>query len=182
MATIGNELRAALGVETDVLAFNELIDSNTPQQASAGTTAANTFTDLAWLLSQITMTAASKLFFVAASNVAKLLATRNNAGTPAFPGTSPQGGQLLGAPLLISDGLADGTLLLLDGNQIAVGDDGVTLDQSRQATVQLDSDPTTPPTGPTSLWQQNLRAVKVERLFGVRKLANSAVALVTGVA
>jgi hypothetical protein len=178
---ISAELRSRLALETDTLVFAELQNSLVASQGSAGTTAANSFSDLAFLLANVSTGARSRLYFVAAPNVMKLLSTRNASGTQAFPGLGPQGGTLLNTPALVSDGLDSGVLLLMDAAQIAAADDGISLSTAKHASVAMDDSPTSG-SALTSLWQQNMLGIKVERFFGVQALSSSALAYVTGVA
>ena len=91
------------------------------------------------------------------------------------------GGDILGVPVLPTDGLPAGILALADANAIAVADDGLQLDQSSQAGVQLDTAPTNPPTTPVNLFQQNMVALRAERKISVQALSSNSRAYVTGV-
>ena len=82
-------------------------------------------------------------------------------------------GKLLGIPFLASPNMPvidvvapdpDTTSIgLIDASEIMLADDGpVTIDVSREATLQLDSAPATPPAGGVSLWQQNMIGIKAE--------------------
>jgi hypothetical protein len=51
----------------------------------------------------------------------------------------------------------------------------VTLDVSREASVQMDSAPATPPTPLVSFWQQNLVGLRAERFINWKRAANDAV-------
>jgi hypothetical protein len=178
-ALIDAELRTALGVQTDVTMFAELIVTGTPSQASAGVTGANALTDVGFLIDSVATSSRSRLFFIAGADAAKALAVRSNAGALTFPGLSPQGGSLLGVPLLVSDGIASTTLVLLDANQVAAGDGGVLPRISRDALVQLDTAPTG--TSYHSLFQANATGVMIERIFGIAALSTTGVAVVTGI-
>lgn len=78
---------------------------------------------------------------------------------------SMNGGGGVGLPVLISEA-ALGNTIALDGSGIFVADNGVEMDVSEQASLQLDDAPASPPTASTvfaSLWQMNLRGLRVER-------------------
>jgi hypothetical protein len=66
-----------------------------------------------------------------------------------------------------------------------VADDGqVTIDVSREASVQMDSAPTNPPVAATvlqSFWQQNLVGIKAERFITWTKARSTAVSWVASV-
>jgi len=182
MNLIGAELQTAVGVKTDVMAFAELLAlSTTPSQASAGTSGANALTDVGFLMNSVTTSSRSRLYFVGAPDAIKKLSTRSNAGNVSFPQLGPSGGQILGVPTLVSDGIPAGQLLLLDAQQIAAADDGITLTNASQGTLALD----TAPTGGTalhSLFQENLVALRAERYFAVQALATTAISAISGIA
>jgi HK97 family phage major capsid protein len=82
-------------------------------------------------------------------------------------------GKLLGVPFLASPNMPVVDVVapdpdtvsigLIDASEILLADDGpVTIDVSREATLQLDSAPATPPAGGVSLWQQNMLGIKAE--------------------
>ena len=69
-----------------------------------------------------------------------------------------------GYPVVVSPG-AGANLIFVDAPAIAVADDGIELDVSDQALVQMDDAPTpaTASTLYTSLWQENKVGIRVER-------------------
>lgn len=70
-----------------------------------------------------------------------------------------------GLPIVPTEA-AGANVIVVDGSGIFVADGGVLIDVSREASLQLDSAPDNPPTAatvPSSLWQLNLVAYKVER-------------------
>lgn len=83
------------------------------------------------------------------------------------------GGNLLGIPVITSshvptDGgtppAAETFIMLVSAGEMYLADDGnVSLDMSNEASLQLDTEPDTPPTPLVSLWQQNMVAIKAER-------------------
>lgn len=79
----------------------------------------------------------------------------DSTGAGAFPNTNVNGGQIGGIPIVVVDEAVDGEIILIDATQIAAGQDGLVLDSSQQASVQLDSVPDSPPSQSTpyiSLW------------------------------
>src|SRR5262245_56790792 len=60
---IGNELRTTLGTQIDIVLFNELLETGVASQASTGTTAANAWTDVKFLLNAVALGAASRPYF-----------------------------------------------------------------------------------------------------------------------
>jgi HK97 family phage major capsid protein len=106
---------------------------------------------------------------------------------PEFPGITPTGGTFYGFPVVASENIpatggspTDGyPLIFALANQILLADDGsVAIDVSREASLQMDSAPDSPPTASTtlvSLWQHNLVAVKGERWITWKKARDTAV-------
>lgn len=111
--------------------------------------------------------------------VARFLAFMRDAlGNIAFPGVLPNGGTLDGIPLRVSQylanngGSAGAPFVLVDEAEIYLADDGsVTLDQSDQVSLQMDSAPTNSssatvtPTTMVSMWQTNSIAFRAERFM-----------------
>ena len=89
-------------------------------------------------------------------------------GVSAFPNLTPTGGSINGIPVLVSDGVLTGNVILIDATGIAAASGDVTLNEFREGSVQLDTSPDSPPSAATnfiSLWQNNLSAIVVERSF-----------------
>ncbi len=111
----------------------------------------------------------------------------NALGQPSFPGITAQGGTFFGLPVVTSEstGLTDSSanghvVALVKASDILIADDGqVTIDVSREASVQMDDAPTNPPVAGTvfqSFWQQNLIGIKAERFITWAKGRSTAVA------
>lgn len=153
---------------------------------SSGVTAEHVRNDLRALLAAITTSARSVLFLLVTPAIAKLLAVlHTNAGDAAFPGATYRGGEIAGITVIASDGVPANTMVLADAQQIAAASDTITLDASREAIVQLDTAPDSPPTASSnlvSLWQLNMIALKAERWFGAQKLTTAGVAVLTNIA
>jgi HK97 family phage major capsid protein/HK97 family phage prohead protease len=118
----------------------------------------------------------------------------NALGQPEFPGITMMGGSLLGVPLITSNYVPIGTFILAFASEIYLSDDGVvTIDASREASIQmLDSgatgagaptnDSVTPtPTTLVSMFQTNSIALRAERFINWSKRRSTAVALLEGV-
>lgn len=149
--------------------------------ASAGASIANAQTDLSALVNA----------FVAAhpnvDDAAFVLSPGNAlvlAASGAYPDLRLDGtGFIAGTPAIVS-AAAGARIVLLDPRYIAVADDdGLVINISRQATVQMDSAPDAPPTASTvhtSLWQQNLVGLLAERYIRWKRARTSAVQWVSG--
>jgi HK97 family phage major capsid protein len=106
-------------------------------------------------------------------------------------GTELATNRLLGFPVVTSTSMPVGTgptagqtsIVLMDASEVLLADDGqVMLDSSREASLQLDSAPATPPTPLVSLWQQNMLAIKAERYVYWLRRRDEAVQVISGVA
>lgn len=105
----------------------------------------------------------------------------NAFGVPAFPSVGAQG-TLAGYPIITSQNMPSTSVLLIDADMILyASDDNIRLDISREASVQADSDPATPPTGMVSLWQQNLIGILAEKYEWWGRARDQAVVQITGV-
>lgn len=112
----------------------------------------------------------------------------NPLGQPEFPGIGATGGTLLGLPVIVSEtvpGDSNGSIIvLLKQSEILLADEGgVTVDVSREASVQMNStpdDPATAATVLTSLWANNLLGIRAERMITWRKRRPQAVAYISG--
>jgi HK97 family phage major capsid protein/HK97 family phage prohead protease len=112
----------------------------------------------------------------------------NPLGQPEFPGLSINGGSggtFMGLPVVLSENIpanagsgspvtgAGDRIILAKAPEILLADDGqVMLDVSREASLQMDSAPTNPPTSSTvmvSLWQMNMVGVRAERFINWTK-------------
>jgi HK97 family phage major capsid protein len=114
----------------------------------------------------------------------------NALGQPEFPNVTMQGGTLLGFPVVVSENIpatggspADGGLIIFAvAGEIMLADDGaVTIDVSREASLQMETAPDSPATASTtlvSLWQHNMIAIKAERYINWLKRRSTAVAFI----
>jgi HK97 family phage major capsid protein len=92
-----------------------------------------------------------------------LASAQNGLGQPVYP-TLNQNKTLFGYPVITSATMANNQIILLDQYGVLFASDpSVTVDVSREASVQLDSAPATPPTPLVSFWQQNLIGLKAEQ-------------------
>lgn len=115
---------------------------------------------------------ASNLALVTNKSIAKAIQLLVNAlGQEEFKGLTQEGGTLLGDPAYTGDNVGTGDLILLKPSDIyKIGDTGVQVAVSRDATIEMATDPTgasdTPAGGtknPVSMFQTNSTAIKVTR-------------------
>jgi hypothetical protein len=172
---ITNELRRAVGKTTDDAFVNSLIaNTGAPSVPSTGTIAANFITDLGNALELISYGATSKLFLLVPPALNRRLITLRDSGGPimvnGIVGTNVK--------TVCSDSLSD-TAILLDSTQIAVSADEVTMDETDQASLEIDDAPTG--TLLRSMYQENATAIRATRPFACQVLRDDCLCLITGV-
>lgn len=127
---------------------------------------------------------AGDLTVVTNKSTAKAIQLMVNAlGQPEFPGVTQNGGTLLGDPLVTGDNVSTGHLILLKPSDIyRIGDSGVRVEMSRDATIEMATDPTgasDTPAGqtknPVNMFQSESTAIKVVRSINFAKRRTSAV-------
>jgi HK97 family phage major capsid protein len=161
----------------------------TPTVAS-GTTAAAFRADLGDMIATylgLNMSPAGLVLVMTSSQAMRLGLMRNSLGNKEFPDIGVMGGSIEGIPVLTSENIVatggsptDGyPIVALNSREILLADDGgVTIDVSREASLQMDTAPDSPLTTSTiqvSLWQQNLVAFKAERFITWKKGRTGAV-------
>jgi HK97 family phage major capsid protein/HK97 family phage prohead protease len=117
---------------------------------------------------------------------------QNSLGQDEFPGITMMGGTLLGFPVITTENLpsfggspADGyPIIFVMPSEILMADDGgVTIDMSREASLQMETTPDSPVTASTvtvNLWQHNLIAIKAERFMTWKVRRTTAVGFIQG--
>jgi len=85
------------------------------------------------------------------------------------------GGTLLGFPVIVSNSVPAGTIVILKADEVFLSDDGqVTLDASNQATLDMNGG-----ASPTfNLWQRNCVGIRAERWVTWSKRRANAVAMI----
>lgn len=111
----------------------------------------------------------------------------NPLGQSEFPGISMSGGTFNGMPVIVSDYIGAGVVVLANASDIYLADEGgVQVDMSREASLEMADNPahnSDTPTGATSLvsmFQTNSVAFRVERYINWARRRPSAVAILTG--
>lgn len=111
-------------------------------------------------------------------------------GTPEFPGITMNGGNLMGVPVITSENLpatggspTDGyPIILAKQGDILLADDGqVSIDVSREASIQMETSPDSPFTASTvltSLWQHNMTGLRAERMITWKKRRSTSVGFI----
>jgi HK97 family phage major capsid protein/HK97 family phage prohead protease len=124
-------------------------------------------------------------FIMSAANALSLSFRTNLDGSPLFPGIGLDGGTYRGLTFVTSQA-AGGNVIALQPSLILYADDGgVTIDASREASLQMDSAPASPADATTvlvNLWQQNLVGLRAERYANWNKANANAVKYLTATA
>lgn len=111
----------------------------------------------------------------------------NALGQPEFPGLSQNGGTLNQLPVMVGDNVPAGTIIAIRSQDVwKIGDSGIRISMSREATIEQRDDPTgatdTPTgvttTGLTNMFQEESVAFKVVRRINYGKRRSTAVAFV----
>lgn len=155
----------------------------TPVVANGGTSEANVRSDVNAILAEFVTNNKGPqrgVWIIPTVTAMRLSTMVTSLGVPAFPGITADGGTFFGLPVVTSQsgGLlnssANGKIVILaNAPEILLADDGqVSIDISREASVQMDSAPTNPTADSTvlvSLWQRNLIGIKAERFINWTK-------------
>jgi HK97 family phage major capsid protein len=117
---------------------------------------------------------------------------RNALDQAEFPGVTMNGGTLLGFPVLVTENLSASTGSPADGYpiifvmpaEILLADEGgVSIDMSREASLQMETTPDSPVTASTvtvNLWQHNMVAIKAERFITWKARRSTAAGFIAG--
>ena len=142
---------------------------------TAGTSPANARTDIQALAAAMTaanISTAGAVLVLSETNALALTNALNPLGQQLFPGMAQQGGSIMGYKAVASQA-AGTTVALIKPDQILYADDGgVTIDVSREASLQMDSAPMAAPDATvvlTSLWQMNYVGLRAERFINWKK-------------
>ncbi|MBG0537137.1 phage major capsid protein [Enterobacter hormaechei] len=122
-----------------------------------------------------------------ASTTALALSMRKNAlGQKEYPEMTLLGGTFQGLPVIVSQYVGN-QLVLVNAPDIYLADDGgVAVDMSREASLEMESDPTGDSITPTgtelvSMFQTNSVAIRAERWINWKRRRTAAVAVISGV-
>jgi HK97 family phage major capsid protein len=110
----------------------------------------------------------------------------NPLGQPEFPGINMNGGTFAGLPVIVSDYIPAGTVVLANASDIYLADEGgIQVDMSREASLEMSDIPTGTSDTPTShslvsMFQTNSVAFRVERFINWARRRPTAVAILIG--
>jgi len=145
-----------------------------------------------WAVADSTNMPVTGAVYITDSKTARGLSLMRNAlGNAEFPGISVLGGTFEGVPVIVSNyvpATSDGSLFILAfAPEIFLADDGtVTLDASREASIQMDTAPDHNSGSPksaelVSMYQTNSVALRAERYINWARRRQQAVAYLKGV-
>jgi len=124
-------------------------------------------------------------FLMSASNALSLSFRQNFDGTPEFPGVGLNGGSYRGLTFITSNALTTNVVALQPALVLYADDGAVSIDASREASLQMDSAPMSPADATTvyvSLFQNNCVALRAERFVNWKRVATNAVKYLTATA
>jgi len=157
-------------------------------KTSAGATADNVRTDIEILMADfIAARHVSGLVFVTQTGLALALQLmRNSLGLPEFPGVNLKGGTLEGMRLVSGDNVGQNDFILLDPREIwKIGDSGLQVSISREATVEQDTAPQGATDTPvaasanmTNMFQEDSTAIRLIRRINYQKRRTTAVSFI----
>jgi HK97 family phage major capsid protein len=177
VSRISEELRRAVSIALDAR-FLALLAA-TPGITSAGSsgvTAANIFSDLTLRLDALSIGADSRLWLIVSPKLGKTLSLVQGTG-----GYILQGGAIGAIRVAVSDA-ATTVATLIDAKGIAAELDAITIDSTREATLQLEDTPSSGEQTGVSLWQNNMTGLRVEVAFGAVAMRSTSVTQITGYA
>lgn len=156
--------------------------------AASGVTGAAAKADLAAAVA--TFTAADiplegAVWLMSESNAFGLGLALNALGQPLFPGVGQNGGSIFGIPVVVTNAVSNRIVLMHAPSILYADDGGVSIDVSREASIQMDSSPTDVVDATTvyvSLWQRNLVGLKAERFITWLRARTAAVRVITAAA
>ena len=128
------------------------------------------------------------VWIMEATTALALSLMQNPLGQAEFPGLTMNGGALFGLPAIVSEYVPTGIVALVNASDIYLADDGgISVDMSREASLQMDDAPTNNSATPTatslvSMFQTNSVAFRAERTISWAPRRTSASAYLTGVA
>ena len=126
------------------------------------------------------------VWIMSSTNALALSMKKNALGQKMYPEMTLLGGTFRGLPAIVSQ-YAGSNLTLLNAPDIYLADDGgVAVDMSREASLEMESDPTGDSVSPTgtelvSMFQTNSVAIRAERWINWKRRRTAAVAVISGV-
>jgi HK97 family phage prohead protease len=128
----------------------------------------------------------SGVWVMQSNNAVALAMMTNPLGQPEFPSMTMNGGTLNGMPVIASDYVPAGVVVLVNASDVYLADDGdITVDMSREASLEMSDAPahnSITPTGSStlvSMFQTNTVAIRAERTINWMRRRTQSVACLT---
>ncbi len=167
------------------------ITNGAPSIASTGTDADAIRLDVRALFNQFILAnnaPTNGVWIMSATNALALSMLVNPLGQREFPNIGMSGGTFEGLPVIVSQYVGN-VVILANASDVYLADDGgVSVDMSREASLQMDDNPGTQDaitgtgTSLVSLWQTNAVGFRAERTVNWARRRAASVAYLTGVA
>ena len=132
-------------------------------------------TAIADMFAYVTDGQAVRPFFIMSPRAALWAALQRTETGARFPHVKITGGDIAGIPLLVS-AAAGNKLILIDAGKLLVVDEGVQIEGSRQAAVQMSDTPSVGATNVVAAFQTNTMLVKIQRYVHWTLVTDDAVA------
>lgn len=168
-ASITNGVTPITSVGTDV----DSVNADVAAAMGAFITANNAPTTGVWIMSSVRALALSLM--------------KEPLGNRAFPEVNMNGGVFAGLPVIVSQYVPNDTVILVNAGDVYLADDGgVSVDSSRETSLQMDNAPTNAsapatPTQVVSMFQTNSVALRAERYITWKRRRTSGVQVLTDV-
>lgn len=152
---------------------------------TAGTSADNARTDLKkaiTLMTQAGYNISEVGVIMSEANAFALASALTANGVPSNPGLTAKGGTMLGVPVYTSQAAGNVVATSHMPSILFADDGGVSIDVSREATVEMNTVPTSPISAASayvSLWQANLIGLRAERFINWKRARTTAVVYTT---
>jgi HK97 family phage major capsid protein/HK97 family phage prohead protease len=124
-------------------------------------------------------------FIMSPANALSLSFRSNLDGSPEFPGVTINGGNYKGITFVTSQAAGTNVVALQPSLVLYASDGGVSIDASREASLQMDSAPASPADATTvyvSLWQTNTVGLRAEQFANWKRANANAVKYLTATA
>jgi HK97 family phage major capsid protein len=124
-------------------------------------------------------------FIMSPANALSLSFRQNLDGSPEFPGVGIDGGSYRGLTFVTSQAAGTNVVALQPSLVLYASDGGVSIDASREASLQMDSAPASPADATTvyvSLWQTNTVGLRAEQFANWKRANANAVKYLTATA
>ena len=152
---------------------------------TAGTSSDNARTDIKkgiTLLTQSLYNIGDVVIIMSEANAFALAGAITTLGVRPFPDITAQGGTILGVPVVTSQAAGQVVAFAHAPSILFADDGGVTIDVSQEASIEMNTVPTSPATASTilvNLWQQNLIGLRAERFINWKRARTTAVVYTT---